>query len=136
MATNAIQPRIARPIHLAHAPRAEQRLDVVRAELCSWGECHLIVSPIKWIISVSPVHCAAVGSDALKIVRNRALDLSRVLALFIQQELLLPIDQLLLESRDWLGRSILRKSQGNTNQHRAHHQQNATHNRLQERTTP
>ncbi len=34
----AIQPRVARAIDLAHAPRAEERIDVVRAESRSWAE--------------------------------------------------------------------------------------------------
>src|SRR5271157_5124074 len=48
---NAIKPRVASPIHLAHTSRTDQRLDVVRAEFRAGSECHLKL----WIISDSRV---------------------------------------------------------------------------------
>ena len=47
---DAIQPRIPRPIHFAHASRAEQGLDVVRAQFRSCSDGHLKL----WIISDCP----------------------------------------------------------------------------------
>ena len=40
IATVAIEPRVARAIHLAHAARAERREDLVGAETRTGGETH------------------------------------------------------------------------------------------------
>ena len=36
----APEPRVVREVHLAHAARAEQRLDLVRSDTGSWLEGH------------------------------------------------------------------------------------------------
>ena len=37
----AIQPRVARAVHFAHAARAEQRNDFVRTKMRAWKERHV-----------------------------------------------------------------------------------------------
>src|SRR5687767_6289229 len=37
----AVQPRVARPVNLAHAAGAERADDFVRANVCACSECHV-----------------------------------------------------------------------------------------------
>ncbi len=34
------EPRVACAVHLAHASRAQRRLDLVRTQFCTGAECH------------------------------------------------------------------------------------------------
>ncbi len=52
-----LQPRVARPVHLAHSPRADRRLDFVRTEprtrrQCHVASCFVCLIRVAWILSL------------------------------------------------------------------------------------
>ena len=60
----AIEPRVARAVHLAHAACTEQRHDLEGAETCSSGECHYSL-PVNGEAACTALPATSVSTDSI-----------------------------------------------------------------------